>query len=231
VTRILLVEDEQRAAKRMNRLLEENFPEEFIFTHKDNLEDSLSWINENGIDLLILDLNLNGKSGFDILTKTLAESFQTIICSAYTDKAIKAFEYGVLDFIPKPLMAPRLRSALDRYFGSRSPEHEMKMLAVKRAGEIQMMPLDRLVFIKAAGHYSELHISNGKSLLHDKSLEKLERLLPKRFRRIHKSYIADIQSIKRLRSYPGSKYEAELDGGDVLPVGRQRYKLLKEELL
>ncbi|MEL6822068.1 MAG: LytTR family DNA-binding domain-containing protein, partial [Calditrichota bacterium] len=76
-----------------------------------------------------------------------------------------------------------------------------------------------------------LHIDNGKSLLHDKSLEKLERLLPIRFRRIHKSYIANINSVKRLRSYPGSKYEAELMSGEVLPVGRQRYKQLKEELL
>ncbi|MGH1364179.1 MAG: LytR/AlgR family response regulator transcription factor [Calditrichia bacterium] len=231
MTRILLVEDEMRAAKRMMRLLEEHFPEEFSITHHQDIHEGIAWLKDNEIDLLLLDLNLNGESGFDVLKNTVAESFQTIICSAYTDKAIEAFEHGVLDFIPKPLMASRLKQGLDRYFGTRGPEHEMQLLAVKRAGEIKMLPLERVDFIKAAGHYSELHVDTGKSVLHDKSLEKLERLLPIHFRRIHKSFIANLNSIEKLKSYPGSKYEAKMRNGETLPIGRHRYKELKQALL
>ncbi len=229
--RILIIEDELRAAKRLSRLLSEQVSEPMKVIHFESLDKGLAWLDENEIDLLFLDLNLSGQDGFEVLRRTTAGSFHTIIVSAYVDKAIEAFEYGVLDFIPKPLMVKRLQQALDRFSGQRSEDDHLRYLSVKLAGEIKLLPVEKISHIKAAGHYSELFLTTGKKMLHDKSLDKLLTILPSVFERVHKSYIANFNLAERFRSYPGSRYELVMTDGTVLPIGRTRYKELKRKLL
>ena len=229
--RILIIEDEMRAAKRLSRLLHDQLTEPITVTHFEVLDEGLGWLVENEIDLLFLDLNLNGEDGFEVLRRTTAESFHTIIVSAYVDKAIEAFEHGVLDFIPKPLMAKRLQQGLDRFYGQRSADDYLRYLSIRLSGQIKLLPVEKISYIKAAGHYSELFLTTGKKMLHDKSLDKLLTLLPSVFERVHKSYIVNFSLAERFRSYPGSRYQLEMSDGTVLPVGRTRFKALKKKLL
>ena len=78
------------------------------------LQQGLGFIKEQSIDLLFLDLNLNREDGYELLEEVAAESFHTIIVSAYKDRAIRAFEYGVLDFVAKPYTEERLSLAIQR---------------------------------------------------------------------------------------------------------------------
>ncbi len=74
-------------------------------------------------------------------------------------------------------------------------------------------------------------LTNGRRELHDKALEKLEAVLPSDFERIHKSYLVRMSAVKALHASEGSHYEAELKNGVRLPIGRTRYKELRERLL
>lgn len=231
--KILIIEDEARIAKRLERMTRNFFEHNLISVVVcDSLTKGLSYVDKNPIDVLLLDLNLNGENGFEILEKVVANSFHTIIVSANTDKAILAFEYGVIDFVAKPFDQERLDLAFTRLkTAGVSAENEMKFLAVKQSGSVRLIAINDLVYIKGAGIYSELHLKNGKQELHDKSLEKLEQLLSHSFERVHKSYLVPLLQAEKIIVQSGSKYNLLLKNGEVIPVGRSKYKELKHKMI
>jgi len=231
--KILIIEDEQRIARRIQRMVNSFLGEQLeSVCICDALPEGISYLENNEIDLLLLDLNLNGESGFDVLELMVSRSFHTIIISAYTDQAIMAFAYGVLDFVPKPFDEARLIQAFLRIGGQRNPAMQgMNFLAVKKTGAIALIAVKDLLYIKGAGIYTELHLLNGKRELHDKSLEKLQQLLPDYFERIHKSYIVPVANMEQIFIDSGTRYSLRLKDGTVLPIGRSRYKDLKSKLI
>lgn len=230
--RILIVEDEGRIAGRIERMSRSFFGAKLLqITICESIEEALSFLENNEIEVLLLDLNLNGRDGFELLKSVVSRSFHTIIISAYVEKAITAFEYGVLDFVPKPFDESRLSQAFQRIeVAENQKENGLRFLAVKRSGNIVLIDVNELFYIKGAGIYSELHLKNGKQELHDKSLEKLEQLLPASFERIHKSYIVPIGQAMKIIVSSGSRYDLLLENGETLPIGRTRYAGLKDKL-
>ncbi|WP_440121577.1 LytR/AlgR family response regulator transcription factor [Tenacibaculum sp. Ill] len=226
---ILIVEDESRIAKRIERMTRDIFGDTLHSLKCTNtLHDALRFIENNPLDLVLLDLNLNGDSGFDLLTTVVSESFHTIIISAYKDQAITAFEYGVLDFVPKPFNRDRLEQALNRInTKEKATTNTIKFLAVKKRNKVQLISTEDVLYIKGAGVYTELFLKNGKKELHDKSLEKLEQLLSSSFERVHKSYLVKVSEIKGIIVESGSKYITELKNGTRIPIGRTKYKAIK----
>lgn len=230
--KILIIEDEARIAKRIERMTRDFFDKDVQILLSDSVENGLNTIDQHPIDLLLLDLNLNGEDGFDVLQTVVARSFQTIIISAYTDKAITAFSYGVLDFVPKPFDESRLSQAFTRFT---TPEKQsgkdIQYLAVKKGKAIKLIKIEDIFYIKGAGIYTELHLSDGHIELHDKSLESLEKLLPPTFERIHKSFIVCWHEADKLVVEAGGKYSMLLKNGEILPVGRSKYKEIKHKLI
>ncbi len=231
--RILIIEDEERIAKRTQRMATSFFAQRLeTLVVCDSLQKGLAYIEKNPIDILLLDLNLNGEDGFDILGAVVAGSFHTIIVSAYTDKAITAFAYGVIDFVPKPFDEERLFQAFRRAeAGAQKSGGPIKYLAIKKSGHIKLIEVNDLLYIKGAGIYSELHLRNGRQELHDKSLEALGQLLPGSFERIHKSYIVPLNQAEKIVVEAGGRYGLLLNNGELLPIGRSRYKELKEKMI
>ncbi|WP_190808715.1 LytTR family DNA-binding domain-containing protein [Flagellimonas sp. S3867] len=230
---ILIVEDELRIAKRIERMTRDIFGNALqSLKHINSLHEALQFIDNNTLDLVLLDLNLNGENGFHLLTKAVSESFHTIVISAYKDQAITAFEHGVLDFVPKPFNQTRLVQAFNRANAKEKVENsKIKFLAVKKKGRMQLVPIEDVIYIKGAGAYTELFLTNGRKELHDKSLEKLEQLLSYSFERIHKSYLAKMSEVNQIIVESGSKYMAELKNGTRIPIGRTKYKDLKVKWL
>ena len=230
---ILIVEDESRIAKRIERMTRDIFGDALhSLNHANTLQQALSFIESNTLDLVLLDLNLNGDSGFDLLTTAVSKSFHTIIISAYKEQAIIAFEYGVLDFVPKPFNRERLEQAFNRIIKKeKTTTNTVKYLAVKKRNKVQLIPIENVHYIKGAGPYTELFLINGEKKLHDKPLEKLEQLLSNTFERIHKSYLVKISEVKEVIVKPGSKYLVELKNGEQIPIGRTKYKDIKAKWL
>jgi len=230
---ILIVEDESRIAKRIERMTRDIFGDALQSLKRiDNLPEALRFIENSSLDLVLLDLNLNGADGFDLLTTAVSKSFHTIIISANKDQAITAFEYGVLDFVPKPFNRDRLEQAFNRAITKEKTENsKIKLLAVKKRGRIQLVPIEDLLYIKGAGPYTELFLTDGTKELHDKSLEKLEQLLSHTFERIHKSYLVKMSEVKDIIVESGSKYRVELKNGVLIPIGRTKYKDIKAKWL
>lgn len=230
--RLLIVEDEAMVARRIEQFCRRILGDRLEWLHvSETFDAAQATLAESPIDLLLLDLNLGGDNGMALLESNVAGSFHTIIVSANTDNALLAFERGVIDFVAKPFSEERLGEALRRVSepGGRSP-HAARFLAVRRQGRIELVPTDDVLYVQGADDCSELVLVDGRRKLHDKTLEKLEALLPPAFERIHRSYLVRLSAVKALHVHEGSRYEAELNNGVRLPVGRTRYKEIRNAL-
>jgi DNA-binding LytR/AlgR family response regulator len=229
--KLLIVEDEPLLAQRLERFCREILGDRIESLRLATvLSEASARLDESPIDLLLLDLNLHGRDGMELLASSVAGSFHTIIVSANTEQALRAFEYGVIDFVPKPFSRERLAQALQRVTERDGRAAcAAKYLAVRKHGRVELVPIDRVLYVEGAGAYAELVLDDGRRELHDKTLEKLHALLPPVFERIHKSYVVRLSAVKALHAQEGSHYEAELRNGVRLPVGRTRYKELREK--
>jgi two-component system response regulator LytT len=231
--RILIVEDEPLIGRRLERL-----SRKILDGRVDALRvvqtfaSAQSLLSEQPFDVVFLDLNLDGADGMELLRAAVAGSFHTIVVSANVERAVDAFAHGVLDFVPKPFTEDRLAQALARVTATTVlAPFAAQFLAVRKLGRLELVRIEDVLFARGAGAYSELVLESGRVELHDKSLERLEAILPPVFVRIHKSYLVRMSAIRALHAQEGSHYEAELRTGHRLPIGRQRYKELKAQLL
>lgn len=227
--RILIVEDERPTAEDIKFLIEQILQKEITSIHIEiTLDSALIYLKEKPIDVLLLDLNLNSKDGFDLLKQVVSQSFHTIVISANISRAIEAFEYGVLDFIPKPYNSERLKAAFQRLKSSHALDgHAVKYLSVKKGFEVKVIPLEEINYFKSANIYVELHLQNGHTIMYDKSIKQLTPLLPSNYYRIHKSYIVNRDKIESIQSLGGGKYRVILRSGECLPVSRHKINQLK----
>lgn len=229
---VVIVEDEPLVANRIERLIKAILKEKLTkIIVKNSLQEAMHYLFEYPIDLLLLDLNLHGKDGFELLKHAVSGSFHTIIISAHIDRAIEAFEYGVLDFVGKPFTKERMKKALLRLENVEAKNtYPTKYIAVRKSGKLLLLEVEKINYIKGAGIYSEIILKDGRSELHDKSLNKLNVILPSNFVRTHKSYIVNMQCVKSFSSLGGSKYTLELSGNEILPVSRIKYQEIKKRL-
>lgn len=229
---VLIVEDEPMVARRLRRFTESILREDVRIDTAEQLAAARDTLFDRDIDVLLLDLNLHGADGFDLLKTSVSGGFHTIVVSAYTERAIEAFELGVLDFVGKPFGRERLVEAFQRI---RSPEYrdapKARHLAVREGGDVKLVGVDQVRYLQAAGSYTELVLQDGGTELHNKSLSRLVTLLPEDFVRIHRSYVARLSNIERLRAHEGTRYDVVLGDDTTLPVGRTRVDQIQDRLL
>jgi DNA-binding LytR/AlgR family response regulator len=228
--RILVLEDEPYVAEYIIEKCQSILGGRVQAIHNEkSLDPALQYITHHAIDLLLLDLNLNGESGYDILKEMISQSFHTIIISAHTEQAIEAFQYGVLDFIPKPFTERRLKLAFDRFFGASIREDvTTKYLSVRVGSKIRLIHINDILFFKASGNYVEAHLNNKSFELLDKKMSRLEQILPANFIRIHRSYIVDISQVTAYLRKPSGAYLVETKDHICLPLGKKRLKYFKD---
>ena len=228
---IVVVEDEALVAKRLIRFLEASLKEQpHTIRHFETLDDAQEYLSERSIDLLLLDLNLNGQDGFELLKSHLSASYNTVVVSANTDRALEAFELGVLDFVAKPFKQERIDKALLRALGKSNGSKGMQSLSIEKKGRLELVALTDIAYIRAAGHYSEIIMKNGSEHLHNKSLSKLLCILPTNYLQVHRSYLVALDEIEKILKHAGSQYELIIHGGKVIPLGRSYYTAVKEAL-
>jgi DNA-binding LytR/AlgR family response regulator len=228
---VVILEDEAVVARRLARLTREILGDALQSLHcVADLPSAARLLQDHKHALLFLDLNLAGQDGFDVLRQALAEPFQTVIVSANTDRAIEAFELGVIDFVAKPFSVERLTKAIDRVRqGAR--QEQARYLAVSLAGKVEMIPIASVVAIHGDDDYSNVEGLDGRRHLHKKTLTALECVLPPEFKRVHRSHIVNLQHVDRMLTLEGGARVILLKNGTRVPVSRAGAKALTSDLI
>jgi len=226
--RVLIVEDEYPTAEYTRQLCVEILGDRLAgITVVHDLAGALEHVDHIAVDLCLLDLNLHGENGYGLLQTAAAQSFHTVIVSAYPDQALEAFQYGVLDFIVKPYGRSRLLEVLNRVQErAKNDDVDTKYLSVKAKEGYRVVEIESITHMKSVGPYVELHFKEGKTELLLKTMNRLEQILPAYFFRTHRSYFVNLNVIDTFCHAGGGKYELSLKDGTVLPLSRSKYKVL-----
>jgi len=244
--RTLLVEDEEPARAIIKEYLK-TFPDiEIIGEAADGFSGAKA-INDLKPDLVFLDIQMPKLTGFELL-ELLDHQCLIIFTTAYDQYAIKAFEMNAVDYLLKPFSTLRFNEAVERAItrfhsiktdvkvtqallksAEESTEY-LERIAVRKAGNIEVIPVGEVIYLEADGDYVVLHTANGK-FMKEKTMKYFEQHLPtSAFVRIHRSYIVNVEKIQRLELYEKDSYLVALKNGEKLRSSDAGQKLLRQRL-
>jgi DNA-binding LytR/AlgR family response regulator len=193
----IIVDDEPAAHYVLANYIRQNPQLELVFQGYNGIE-AMDYLRENKVDLMFLDINMPEISGMELL-KIIPTHPKTILTTAYSEFALESYDYGVIDYLLKPIYFPRFLKAIDRFFStenaSKVEEDVINSVSVKVDGYFIDIELDQLLFAQSFGNYVKLYTLK-KTYLASITTSEFEKCLPeKNFMRIHKSYIVALDKI------------------------------------
>ena len=239
MVRIVIVEDDKLTARTVRHFCQEAFQEggsgsgsaTVQFRQFDRLVPALYYIRENPIDLLVLDINLHGESGFDILKTPEKNAFFTIIMSSDTSNAVSAFDYGVLDFIVKPFTRERFLASIARMRNATEAQGQYKnSLPLKKDGMIELVRYREILYLQAVGNFTDIYLKDGRVERIRRTMDSLLEDLNSDFFRSHRSYIINLAEVSKILRGKNNTYSVMVGGEHEIALSRSRYNILKKIL-
>ncbi|SDK39346.1 two component transcriptional regulator, LytTR family [Pedobacter sp. ok626] len=166
-----------------------------------NAIEALNILRSNTIDLMFLDIDMPEISGLELL-QTLKNIPRTILTTAYSEFALESYEYGVIDYLLKPIYYPRFVKSIERFLAMDTVEKlettAGKSIAVKVDSVVIDLPVNDILYAQSYGNYVKIFTAD-KSLLASITTNQLENMLPQdHFVRVHKSYIVAVGKIAQV---------------------------------
>ncbi len=234
--RVVLVDDERLARNELKKLLAD-YPLVEIVGEAANADEAATVIDQTYPDLIFLDIQMPGKTGFDLLTD-LQRTPEVIFTTAYDEFALKAFEVNALDYLLKPVEPKRLKDALnklhlldekpDPIHQNRSILSENDQVFVKDGDRCWFVKLSEIRLFESVGNYARVFFGAHKPLIL-KSLNALEeRLDEKIFFRANRKHIINLRLVEKIEPYFNGGLLAELKGGEKIEISRRQTVRFKE---
>lgn len=198
----------------------------------DNAVEAISFLHNNPVDLLFLDLNMPELSGLDML-KTLTKPPKVILTTAYSEYALESYEYGVVDYLLKPIKLERFIKSVNKVVAQFNQpavhdEHEAEAkfhtIFIKDDQVTYQVSAEDILYVEAYGNYLKVH-TPGKVYVTRETMHDIEKKLPEHvFMRVHKSFII---SLSKIQSISGNRV---FINQQEIPIG-EMYKLaLKQKI-
>jgi two-component system LytT family response regulator len=245
--RVLLVDDEAMARRRIQRLLAAE-PDVAVAGECADGTTALGAIEALRPDLVFLDVQMPELDGFELVQALAPAALPAIVfVTAFDRYALRAFDVHAIDYLLKPFTAERFRTALARARARlarraadpglaalvaelRDRARYLSRIPVRAAGRILLVDLAAIDWMEAADNYVRLHAGRSEYLVRD-TLGALERRLdPRRFARIHRSAIVQIDRVAELRSATHGDFEVRLRDGTRLTLSRTWRERLERAL-
>ena len=234
----IIVDDERLARNELKKLLEQH-PEIQIVDEASNVDEGVEKIDLLRPDLIFLDIQMPGKTGFDLLAE-LEKAPRVIFTTAYDEYAIKAFEVNALDYLLKPIDPIRLTDAIQKLrteieleqaslLGTnRGPLTEADQVFVKDGEKCWFVKLTEIRLFESVGNYAKVYFAGNKPLIL-KSLNALEDRLDERvFFRANRKHIINLHWIEKIEPYFNGGLLVELKGGEKIEISRRQTVKFKE---
>jgi len=237
----IIVDDERLARNELKRLLE-NFPTIEVVGEAANTDEAAALLETMQPDVLFLDIQMPGKTGFEWLESWEGFLPEVIFTTAFDEYALKAFEVNALDYVLKPIELARLSESIQKLEkrqiqqakSNASPSHvlgAMDQIFVKDGERCWFVRLDRVRLCESMGNYVRLFFDDQKPLVL-KSLNALEeRLDPKVFFRANRKHIINLNFIDKIEPWFSGGLQVTLSGkGEKIEISRRQSIRFKELL-
>ena len=224
----ILVDDEPLARFEMRRLLRAH-PEIEIVGEAEDGEEGLRLIEELAPEVLFLDVQMPGMTGFDLLEKIDRDLPEVIFTTAYDQHAIQAFEVNALDYLLKPIAPERLAGALSR-LGAKRAKNRLTQVFVRDAGRCWIVRLADIFLLESEGNYTRLWFATERPLIR-RSLNALElQLDPQSFFRANRRQILNLNWVQDTYLGVGGGLVVTLTGGQEVELSRRQSEELRARL-
>lgn len=242
--RAIIADDEELARRILREYLEKEPGIEIIHECPNGFE-AVKAVNELEPDVLFLDVQMPKLDGFEVL-ELVEPSVAVVFVTAFDQYAMKAFDAAAVDYLLKPFTADRFRAALDRVrarfnaaaapqqlprdlkMASRIPGEYLERLVVKDGPRVHVIAAGKLDYAEAQDDYVELH-SEGKTWLKQQTVSSLEAALdPRRFLRVHRSFLVSLDRIVRVEPNTKDSWLAILRDGTKIAMSRAGYVRFRE---
>ncbi|HEV8199132.1 MAG TPA: LytTR family DNA-binding domain-containing protein [Candidatus Polarisedimenticolia bacterium] len=242
--RVLVVDDEELARRGLRRDLAALGGIEVVGECADGFE-AVQAAAEEKPDLVFLDIRMPRLDGFEVLS-LLDPGIAVVFVTAHDDRAVQAFDANAVDYVMKPVDPERLARAVERArerlrrreplplaaigAAARAPGEPLSRLLVRDGARVHVIPVDDIDSIEAQDDYIAVHVA-GKTHLKQQTIGDLEAALdPRRFVRIHRSWILNLDRLDRIELYAKDSRVAILKDGRRLPLSRAGHQRLRELL-
>lgn len=248
----IVVEDSRLAREGLVRMLKD-YPELTVVGQADHAGSALTLVNETHPDVIFLDIHMPGGTGFDLLEK-LSYLPQIIFTTAYSEHAIRSFDFNTIDYLLKPISKERLTIAVNKLLARtntnnndtdtedetqsdndknqtvKDPLEGHSKLLVKDGDHCFLIRLDTIRYIESQKNYVQLFFENNKAFV-KKSLNSIEARLPKSiFFRANRQYVVNLQEIRRIEESISDGFVVTMSDGKELEISRRNAIELKELL-
>ncbi|MBC7721980.1 MAG: response regulator [Pedobacter sp.] len=235
----IIIDDERLARNELKKLLQDHGDIEVI-DEAANVDEGLEKIELHNPELIFLDIQMPGKTGFDLLAE-LDKAPKVIFTTAYDEYAIKAFEVNALDYLLKPIEPKRLSDSINKLHDELNREkvegqtgfnrgtlNEHDQVFVKDGERCWFVKLGEIRLFESVGNYAKVFFGTNKPLIL-KSLNALEERLDERmFFRANRKHIVNLRWIEKIEPYFNGGLLVDLKGGEKIEVSRRQTVKFKE---
>jgi len=211
----IIVDDEFKSRESLKALIENFCTEEVtVAAVCQNATEAIEAIYKNKPDVLLVDIQLQRETGFDIGEKLDKINFEIIFTTAYSEFAIKAFKFSAIDYLLKPIEIAELKKAIAKVqkraagdlsermtqlaINLKGNSHRHPKLAIPSSDGLVFVDVDNIIYCEASGNYTNIHMGDNRKFIVSRTLKEYEDLLTEQdFFRIHNSYLINLNSIKR----------------------------------
>jgi two-component system, LytTR family, response regulator len=244
-TTSIIIDDEKLARDLLREYLE-SFEQIEILAECAKGSEAVERIDKLKPDLIFLDVQMPGMTGFDVLEEIDHEPY-VIFTTAYDQYAIKAFEKNAVDYVLKPLDEERFRLAVNRALKRKKQEQNsiedlLKSIKgeknsyethifVQKSEKLFNLPVDEIIFLEASGDYTIITTKTDQ-FVSSSGIGKLEEILsPEIFIRVHRSTIINLNFLKEIERHFNGGMIVKMQNGKSFPVSRTYAKLIRKKVV
>ncbi len=239
----IIIDDEKHCSDNLQWQLNQYCPEVEIAAVCNNAEKGLNEIYKQQPQLVFLDVEMPGMSGFEMLEKLTDINFDIVFTTAFNKYALRAIKFGALDYLLKPVDKDELCAAVDKVI-KRTNGDSLKQLTallthIRKSNDLsiqkialptmhgyELIPLNNIMYCESRSNYTNIYLNNNHQILVSRTLKDIEDLLNMQpFFRVHNSFLVNLQYAVRYTKGEGGFLV--LNSDITLPVSRNK----KEELL
>ncbi len=230
--RVLIVDDERLARDELRRLLRAH-PDVVIAGEAATADEAVARASDADVDLLLLDIEMPGGSGFDLLER-LDRVPAVVFTTAYDEFAVRAFEVNALDYLMKPIHPDRLAAALDRVRATLPARSEaesrqrLERVFVRDGDRCWLIPVSSIALFESEGNYTRVCFDGNRPMIRI-PLQRLEaRLDPSVFFRASRTHILNLRFVERIEPAVNDGLTVTLRTVGEVPVSRRQARRLRD---
>lgn len=244
MTRAIIIDDEQHCINRLSKMLKESNHDLLLMDSFQSVEDGVTGIKKLHPDLVFLDVQINDKTGFDLLQQIPTIHFEVIFTTAYERYAVQAFKFSALDYLLKPIDEDDLAKALNKlkekvavkehaarfdtlFHNLKNIQGAGKRICIPVTSGLEFIEVSDIIRCQSDVNYTTLFLKDKQKLVVAKTLKEFEEMLSDfNFYRVHNSHLINLTFIKSYNKGKGG-FVTMKDNTDIEVSTRRKDEFLK----